>query len=127
MPKDSLHYQQPLYIGLLIAIVVLFLLIGGLYAALTPPWQAPDEPAHYNYIAQVAGHGCCPVITPSDWNAAQLEALKAAQFPDNASVAGVTYEDHQPPLYYLIAAPVFNLTHGSLFAMRLVSLILGAG
>lgn len=108
-------------------IVVLFLAVGALYAINTPPWQAPDEPAHYNYVAQIAQHGCCPVIAPGDWDAAELEAVKAAQFPEDADLSGITYEDWQPPLYYLAALPVFAATGGSLIALRLTSLAFGAG
>ena len=110
---------------LLALIVVLFAVLGVLYAVNTPPWQAPDEPAHYNYIAQVAGHGCCPVIERSDWNAEQLEELKAAGFPDNIDVSHISYEDWQPPLYYLLLVPFFKATGGSLIFLRILSLIFG--
>jgi hypothetical protein len=33
---------------LLPLIVFIYLVLGTLYAVYTPPWQAPDEPAHYN-------------------------------------------------------------------------------
>jgi 4-amino-4-deoxy-L-arabinose transferase-like glycosyltransferase len=39
----------------------------------------------------------------------------------------VQYEDHQPPLYYLLETPVYLLTDGDLLAMRLLSVLLGAG
>ncbi|MDI6834774.1 MAG: MarR family winged helix-turn-helix transcriptional regulator, partial [Rhizobiaceae bacterium] len=32
-----------------------YLALASLYAIRTPAWQAPDEPAHYNYIRQIAG------------------------------------------------------------------------
>ncbi|GAB4476784.1 MAG: glycosyltransferase family 39 protein [Anaerolineae bacterium] len=112
---------------LLAAIVLGFLIVGVLYAVNTPPWQSPDEPAHYNYIAQVAGRGCCPVIEPGDWDAAYLEELKAAQFPEGASLGGIEYEDHQPPLYYLIGSLVYRFSGGSLIALRIMSLGFGAG
>ena len=35
---------------LLPAIVLAYLLLATLYAVYTPDWQAPDEPAHYNYV-----------------------------------------------------------------------------
>jgi len=34
-----------------------YLVAGALYAIYTPPWQAPDEPAHFNYLRQVAAYG----------------------------------------------------------------------
>jgi 4-amino-4-deoxy-L-arabinose transferase-like glycosyltransferase len=112
---------------LLGTIVVSFLILGVLYALNTPPWQAPDEPAHYNYIHHMATRGCCPVIEPSDWDQVELESLKAAGFPDNADISGITYEDWQPPLYYALSAVFFNASQGDLFVLRLISLVYGAG
>ena len=48
-------------------LLLLYLLVGSLFAIYTPPWQAPDEPAHYNYIRQLAG-GSLPVIAPGDYD-----------------------------------------------------------
>ncbi len=39
----------------------------------------------------------------------------------------MSYEDWQPPLYYLLQTPLFLVSGGSLTAMRLFSLLLGAG
>lgn len=113
----------------LIVLVVVYLIIGALFAARTAAWQTPDEPAHYNYVAQVATNGCCPVLEAGDWDSAYLDELKAARFPadmlDNLPL--IQYEDHQPPLYYLLASLVFGVTDGSLIALRLFSVVLGAG
>ena len=119
--------SERIFNAVLLVLATLFVVVGGLYAVLTPPWQAPDEPAHYNYVAQVAGAGCCPVIAPGDWDSAQLGALLGEQFPPHADLSPIEYEDHQPPLYYLLAAPVFVATGGSLLALRLFSVALGAG
>ncbi|MBZ0280899.1 MAG: DUF2142 domain-containing protein [Anaerolineae bacterium] len=115
--------------SLLAFVLIAYLIVGGLFAVYTPAWQAPDEPAHYNYTAQVAQNGCCPTIEPGDWDSPYLEALKASHFaPEQLSnLSAVQYEDHQPPLYYLIQAGVFRLTNGSLVALRLVSVLMGAG
>ena len=121
MLSDRLTYS------ILAAITAAFVGIGALYAINTPAWQSPDEPAHYNYIAQIADHGCCPVIQSGDWNAATLDTLKAEQFPEGANLAPIQYEDHQPPLYYLLATPIFEATNGNLVALRLVSVFFGAG
>ncbi len=117
------RYTYPL----LALIVALFVGIGVLYVIYTPPWQAPDEPAHYNYVAQVAGEGCCPIIEPDDWDADHLEQLKAEGFPEGADLSSIAYEDHQPPLYYLLASLVYKLGGGNLIALRLASVACGAG
>jgi len=113
----------------LLAIVSVYLLLGTAYALRTPAWQSPDEPAHYNYIVQVALIGCCPVIEPGDWDQAYLDQLKAERFAPSLldRFDQIEYEDHQPPLYYLLAAGVYRLTDGSLIALRLFSLLIGVG
>ncbi len=114
---------------LLILLLLAYGIVGALFAIYTPAWQAPDEPAHYNYIAQLAQNGCCPVIEAGDWDSAYLETLKANRFaPDLlANLSAVQYEDHQPPLYYLLGALIYGVTDGSLTALRLYSVALGAG
>lgn len=76
------------------------------YATTTPPWQAPDEPAHFNYIQTIASGRGLPTLQPGDWDAPTLDELKAQRFPPGRAVAGIRYESHQPPLYYLLASPV---------------------
>ncbi|MCL4247324.1 MAG: DUF2142 domain-containing protein [Anaerolineae bacterium] len=107
----------------LLLILVVYLVLATLFAMRTPAWQAPDEPAHYNYIAQTAQQGCCPVIEPGDWDQAYLDRLKGEAFGPAllTDLPSVQYEDHQPPLYYLLLTPVYLLTNGSLIALRLAS------
>ncbi|MCC6804625.1 MAG: DUF2142 domain-containing protein [Anaerolineae bacterium] len=114
---------------LLILLIAVYLVVGVLFAARTAAWQAPDEPAHYNYVAQVATNGCCPVLEIGDWDSAYLDELKSARFPTDmlGDLPLIQYEDHQPPLYYLLASLVFRVTEGSLIALRLFSVLLGAG
>jgi hypothetical protein len=114
----------------LAALVAAYLLIAGLYAALTPAWQAPDEPAHYTYALQVAREGCCPVIALGDWDSAYLDRLKSARFAPEllGDLETIQYEDHQPPLYYLLArAWTPDPAPETLVRMRLLSVLLGAG
>lgn len=111
------------YLWLLLAA---YLVTGTLYALYTPDWQAPDEPAHYNYVRQLAG-GDLPLMEPGDYDQPYLEAIVGARFDPTLSVARLTYEDWQPPLYYLLQAPIYRLGGGSLLALRLFSVLLGAG
>lgn len=108
-------------------ILILYAGTGLLYARFTPAWQAPDEPAHYNYIRQVATGGSLPVLRPGCYDEAYLRELTSRRFPPELSVEPLCYEAHQPPLYYLLAAPLFQLSAGSLLALRLLSVLLGAG
>lgn len=114
----------------LIVLLIVYGVVASLFAILTPAWQAPDEPAHYNYARQLAERRrCCPVIAPGDWDQAYLSQLTSARFaPDLlADLPRIQYEDHQPPLYYQMVSLVYGWTEGSLIAMRLFSVLLGLG
>ena len=108
-----------------IVILAAFLIAGTLYAVYTPVWQVPDEPAHYNYIRALAEGNGLPVMEPGDYDQAYLSRLTSEGFPPSLPVDAVAYEDHQPPLYYLLATPVYWLSGGSVVALRLFSLLLG--
>jgi 4-amino-4-deoxy-L-arabinose transferase-like glycosyltransferase len=113
----------------IIAIAYAALAFG--YITLTPIWQNPDEPAHYNYVAFVAQTGGLPVLEPGDWDSALLERLKTGTLQPGDSVGSIRYENWQPPLFYLLATPVFRLgsaadTAGVLFRLRLFDAVLGA-
>ncbi|MBX3051081.1 MAG: DUF2142 domain-containing protein [Caldilineaceae bacterium] len=109
------------------AVLLVYFLLATLFAVTTPAWQNPDEPAHYNYIAFVATEGRLPVLQMGDYDEAYLQRLKDEKFPPELPIAPVRYEFHQPPLYYILAAPVYWLSGGSLLALRLFSALLGAG
>ena len=111
---------------LLTAIVATYVVIGVLYAAYTPAWQIPDEPAHYNYIRQLAEGQGFPVMEAGDYDQKYLETLKAKRFPPELPIDSVTYEDHQPPLYYLLATPVCQLSGCAVLPLRLLSVVFGA-
>jgi 4-amino-4-deoxy-L-arabinose transferase-like glycosyltransferase len=107
-------------------VLLIYLIVGGLFAINTPDWQAPDEPAHYNYVRQLAA-GKWPIIEEGDYDQAYQSEVISSGFDPRYSVSPFEYEDYQPPMYYLLLTPVFWLTGGSLLALRLVSVLLGAG
>ncbi len=111
----------------LILIIMTYLLVGTLFAVYTPAWQAPDEPAHYNYIRYLAQEGRFPVLQYGDYPHEYLKEIKSEHFPPELSIDPIRYEFYQPPLYYLLATPVFKLFGGALVPLRLLSVALGAG
>ncbi len=120
---------RPAYAALALLVLV-YVLIAVQYARLTPPWQAPDEPAHYNYVKYVAEHGALPILRMGDFPSAYLEEIKGRGFPPEMSIEPIRYESWQPPLYYLLGAAVYRLTSGlpqagQLLALRLLSVALG--
>ncbi|MFW5940247.1 MAG: DUF2142 domain-containing protein [Chloroflexota bacterium] len=110
----------------LLLLLTAYLFVGSLYAIYTPPWQAPDEPAHYNYIRQLSG-GRLPVIEPDDYDEAYRREIVSARFDPAYSIDPLTYEDWQPPLYYLLLTPIYLLFSGLLLPLRLTNVVLGAG
>jgi 4-amino-4-deoxy-L-arabinose transferase-like glycosyltransferase len=112
---------------ILIIIISGYLLIGVLYAVYTPAWQAPDEPAHYNYVRYLVEDGRFPVLRDGDYPHAYLEQIKAARFPPEMPIEPIRYEFWQPPLYYVLATPIYRLFDGALVPLRLLSVVLGAG
>jgi hypothetical protein len=111
-------------------VIALFVVLGALYATRTPLWQAPDEPAHFNYVAHLATDGGFPVLQQGDYPHQYLEEIKAARFPPDMPTSSLRYEAHQPPLYYLLATPVYLATaslglRSQVVALRLFSVGLG--
>src|SRR5688572_18118363 len=116
---------------LLVPILLAYGYIAFGYARGTPRWNNPDEPAHVNVVRQIATTGTLPVLVDGDWDKETLDRLTTAWFPNDYEVDGIRYEGHQPPLYYLLAAPVHRLTanqpiNRQILALRLFSAAIGA-
>ena len=118
--KETLFSLTPPELGvvgglhrwLLAALVLTYLVLAVGYSAVTPVATAdqhnPDENAHMQYVATLAS-GHLPVFTDVQHG----------------------YENHQPPLYYALCAPVYLAaqSHGAAAAtkaVRWVSILLGA-
>jgi len=113
---------------ILAAIMVAYVVVAVQYARLTPPWQAPDEPAHYNYVRYVAERGALPVLQMGDFPADYLARFTDPRNTPQMSIDPIRYESWQPPLYYVAAAAVYRLAPASahMLALRLLSVALGA-
>ena len=121
---DRLYLPRPrVWVALVLAT---YLALGLLYALRTPDWQAPDEPAHYNNIAHIAQTGTLPVLKMGDYNQELLDFLLYTHFAPKVPTLPLRYEAYQPPLYYVLATPIFWLTQGNLLALRFFNLLLGA-
>jgi hypothetical protein len=111
-------------------VLLIYVTLACGYAWYTPPWNNPDEPAHYNYIAFVAERQALPELAPGDWDVSLLNAAIPERFHPRFDVSGLGYESHQPPLYYLISMPVYSVTSSAslrarVLALRGVSIALG--
>jgi len=91
-----------------------------------------DESSHFAFVHSLATTGKIPlVITPV---APEIEAMSEHVYPDppathpsTMGVRGVIYEAQQPPLYYIVAAPVYNLAPGNLIVKLYALRLLGVG
>lgn len=85
--------------GLLI-ISIIYSALAISYAVLTPPWESPDEPAHYVYVAQLASSR----RPPTDPGIRQQTTF-SQDYPFISS----NYEWYHPALGYFPALIVYGL------------------
>lgn len=140
---SRLFLRDSLFVGLLVAVA---LVKGTLYSLVTPPWQAPDEPKHFEYVRLLNEKG--RLVYPNDASpSVQRELIQSmAQFdywtlagrPQPPELPGTFQEVWGesssalggPPLPYLFSFPVFRLVWNSdvvtqLYALRLLTVFLG--
>jgi len=107
-------------------IVLGYLVAASTFAVITPAWQNPDEPAHYNNIAHIAAGKGLPVLHPDAYDQAYIGQLLSEGFPPELAIDALRYEAYQPPLYYISATPFYLLGDGNLLVVRLFNVLLGA-
>jgi hypothetical protein len=75
----------------LLAIIVIYILLGLWYMRVIPPFEGPDEPQHFAYAIWLAqGKGLPPL-------------------GDEVLETDIQQEAGQPPLYYLLASLIIRL------------------
>ncbi len=84
----SLHPSR-----LALGICSAFFLLALVYAASTPPFEAPDEGSHFLYIHNLLQTGELPILEDRD-----------------TVFASQSVQRHHPPLYYLIGAALISGT-----------------
>jgi len=123
------------------------------YGLAVPPWMGPDEPRHVEYVLLLVEKGRLVAwgdslpeieerITRSmdsynfwRYGLVSPDVYRPGSRPtsfDQIWSPGLTHELHQPPLYYLMQAPLALLSRGMDIAgqvrlMRLLSALLAAG
>lgn len=125
----------------LIWVVVLALVHGSLYAAIVPPWQAPDESVHYQYLVALDGtpdwFPDFVVLSPEAHRAVVESQLRFRFWDYNnwttpaevpALPEGQEYLGRAGGLYYRLASPVLALVRAwpieaQLSALRVYSLL----
>jgi hypothetical protein len=123
-------------------LLALSLIRGVLYSAVTPPWQAPDEPNHFQCVAFLVRYHRLPTkqdVAADEWPQTQMYAsmqefdfwaLRAYSLPSPAMEEKYRAAIGHPPLYYLLGALLlapFNRCDliTQLYVLRLGSVLLG--
>lgn len=135
----------------LLLLLAISLVRGLIYSAVVPPWQAPDEPRHFEYVKllyekrRLVGWGdvipsveqeiIASMDTYSFWRfgVVHSKVFPAEGLPRNFReiwVPALSHELHQPPLAYIVYATVLPFAGPDpatqLYLMRLISVIMGA-
>jgi hypothetical protein len=82
-----------------ILICAIYLVLAFAYAILVPPWESPDEPAHYLYAMQLAERGRPPL---------QPAVHQTQSFCRDYAYISSNYQWYQPALGYLPAAIIYK-------------------
>ena len=126
-------------------LVILFtsFLVGGIWAAVLPPWDLNDEQQHMDYVQKISVTGSLPILGDSRLSPGITESIAAtdrwthlhlkrpsSMDPSTWGLEGQSYQSYQPPLYYLVLVAPFRLMPAdSLFTMyglRLITVFLAA-
>jgi 4-amino-4-deoxy-L-arabinose transferase-like glycosyltransferase len=106
--------------------------LGAVTVARFHVWAPVDERQHYDYVQTIAERHRLPLL--DDLVSPEVQAITDRTWPGPAvndprtlGLAGRSYEAFQPPLYYVLAAPVFSVVpdhRDKLTALRAFDLVL---
>jgi hypothetical protein len=119
--------------------VTLFLIHALIYLAITPPWQAPDEPTSIELLLTIETRGrlVSPADTDLDIQRAIVASMQRTHYWDRGGygyppkVPNPVFNDvyaccgtqlHRPPLYHLLLLPAAKLSQGWPLEQRLIVL-----
>ena len=141
--------EQSRWLLLFLAAIVSFRLVTGvLYSLVTPPWQSPDEPRHFEHVRLLLERGRPLTVADTDPHLQRqiLQSMVDSDFwswffgPRPKQTPGSFREIwpshytmlHRPSLYYWLGLPFLGLVSGrslvaQLEALRLFSVLLGVG
>jgi hypothetical protein len=122
-------------------------LSAACWSIITPPFQAPDEPAHFAYVQQLAETGSLPTSSRSDYSEEETVALldlhqrEIRWYPEIGAISspaeqqrlqadlneplarsgegGAGVAASQPPLYYALETIPYDLGEGGTLLERL--------
>lgn len=119
--------------GIIILQIAAVIAFGSITILRYPLWSLVDEGAHFDNIVYIAQHGSLPVLGKALASEQEL-AIGQGVYPRHTTInpktdglGGLSYEAFQPPLYYLVATPIFFLSgnyHAKAIILRFFGLVL---
>jgi len=107
---------QNAMVALLASQFLMIAVFGSLTALRFPVWAPIDESAHFSYVQDLAEHHAMPVLGKT-LTSSQVIAIAQGVYPKKTTtdprkigLAGLSYEAFEPPLYYLVAVPFYDMT-----------------
>jgi 4-amino-4-deoxy-L-arabinose transferase-like glycosyltransferase len=113
--------------------VAAILVVGATTVARFHIFAIVDELPHFAYVQEVAEHRRLPWLGRSyvSWQEIAIERhtypRPSSLDPRSMGFQGASYEAWQPPLYYVLASPAFDIPHDyrhKIFAVRAFDLLL---
>jgi 4-amino-4-deoxy-L-arabinose transferase-like glycosyltransferase len=125
---------------LLLALIGCYLALGCVASVLIPPWQSPDEPAHFEYARNVAvgASGETPAVQQPIiasfyryrfWDFRGVDVPETAPASFTALNRLIIRQTDKTPFYYWMAAAASSWTDDvtlQLYSMRWLSVLLSA-
>jgi 4-amino-4-deoxy-L-arabinose transferase-like glycosyltransferase len=84
-------FQPPMPLPRLLGLIILYSLLAGIYTTVTPPFEKPDENWHFAMTLYLMDNGHLPLNTT------------------DAPPHYARQQANQPPLYYMILAPIWRI------------------
>src|SRR5262245_47018397 len=116
--KPASTYNSIIYLALILAFVQ-----GAIYAAVVPPWQAPDEPAHFERVRAA--------LVTEEWQATKGDPAWYIELRDSLYIFGfgnyiidkVAYKPDQSLREYI---GLYHEIYGGLYSSRPAYAAMGA-
>jgi len=109
------------------SLVLLAIFHGGLYASYLPPWGLIDEEQHVHYIQLLAEEQSLPVVGQTYLSSDIINSLfetrrwevfhwptPVSREPREIGFEGHSYQGYQPPLFYILFAPLYAILPGDM-------------
>jgi hypothetical protein len=103
-----------------LALLLLALVRGEMYASYLPPWGLIDEEQHVHYIQHLVEQRSFPIVGQTYLSSEIIESAfdthrwetfhwptPTSHIPQEMGLEGHSYEGYQPPVFYMLLVPLY--------------------